>query len=106
MEDRISYFTKKLYEIKGLPKILKDTLSVATALITGKNISKERIEARLIICSTCEYLRINNNILTCGICNCNLMKQDALYDLTRFEENQPLWGCKHASGSKWKEAGV
>ena len=105
--NKFSYFMKKLWEIKGTPQLIKDTISVSVALVSGETVSKEQIEKRIRICGMCEYISISTDgYMTCGICGCNVDARALLVNLALYEENLPLYGCKFPSGSKWKTAGV
>jgi hypothetical protein len=91
---------------KGL---IAKTISLAYALIGGKDVSPERMEARVNICSTCEFVRLQGNVETglfrCGFCKCKIKSDSTLINLARYEETSS-YGCKHPEGSQWKKAGV
>lgn len=76
-------------------------MSLAKALLTGKDVSKERLKARLAVCSSCDYRDETGNLIRCGICGCRV-KDSGLINLARFEETKD-YGCKFPGGSKWKE---
>jgi len=92
----------------NIPNLMKKTLTLAYALFNGKSVSKERISARVEICSTCDLVRVQgddeNGLLRCGICGCKV-GESALINLARYEETG-AYGCKHPDGSKWQKAGV
>jgi hypothetical protein len=110
MSERFSYFARRLWEVVGAPKILKDTISAALAITTADKISDERIKTRLEICGSCKYVNIvDTNTLACGICECKVMKKHLLLNLALYEEDThtpKLWGCKFPGGSKWEKYGV
>lgn len=89
--------------------ILKKTLSLGRALLTGVNVSPERLAKRIEICSTCENVVVNGNpdsgLLSCGLCGCKLSGDNSLVNLARFEETDS-YGCKADNGSKWKAQNV
>jgi len=92
------------------PNLIQETISLATALFTGKRISDARIRRRIEICSRCRYVRIRktrrgDRKLNCGICGCRLRGRHALINLARYEETR-RWGRKHPNGSRWRRAGV
>ena len=84
--------------------LLPKTLSVAKALLTGVDVSPERLEKRLEICSNCPKAKKDGNLMTCSICGCKL-KIRGLVNLARYEETQE-YGCKHPDGSQWKKNNV
>ena len=93
--------------------LIDATISVATAVLTGKHVSQERIEARVLVCSKCNKAtrktgKKGDVRLTCGICGCRVGKHRAIMNLAKYEENPGKrgWGCKHPKGSQWKAAGV
>lgn len=110
MSGKYEYFLRKLWEIRGAPQILKDTISAALAITTADKVSDERIEKRLNICGSCKYVAINkDDKLACGICHCKITEKHLLLNLALYEEdtsNKKLWGCHHPLGSKWKKEGV
>jgi hypothetical protein len=78
-----------------------------SALLTGEAISKDRQEKRLAICHKCELFRWDSETAraSCGICGCKLGGGSTkLLDLTIYEETAK-YGCKHPTGSRWKENG-
>lgn len=82
--------------------------SITSAVLVGKQISKERQEERLKTCHGCELFRWNevDQEAKCGVCGCKLSgRSTKLLDLTSYEETEQ-YGCKHPRGSKWKENGV
>jgi uncharacterized paraquat-inducible protein A len=83
---------------------MKATLSFATALLTGEDVSKDRLTQRLEICAACDLVEIHESQMVCGICGCKL-KETGLQNLARYEETAG-YGCKHPDGSKWKANGV
>mgnify|MGYP001564857468 CR=1 FL=1 len=85
--------------------LLEKVISLSTALISGKDVSAERIAKRLEICSSCEKVQVDDaGNMSCGVCGCAL-KEKGLINLARYEEQTGL-GCKYpGSGSKWKAAG-
>jgi len=85
---------------------LKDFMSVMSAMITGKYVSKKRQSKRLEICHGCEEFIINDNgRAECGVCGCKLDGDKKLIQLTAYEETE-RYGCKHDDGSQWKKHGV
>ena len=89
------------------PNLIQKTISLATALLTGKRISPERIRHRIQICARCRYVRIRRTRrgarrLHCNICGCRLSHRRLLINLARYEETR-RWGCKHPRGSRWKK---
>lgn len=89
--------------------LVQKTISLASALATGRRVSEERIRRRVEICSRCHYVRVRKTRqgrkLNCGICGCRLRGRRALVNLARYEETR-RWGCKHPDGSRWKAHGV
>jgi len=83
---------------------IEKTISLASALLFGSPISRERMTKRVEICGECEHVQRKGNLLRCGICGCPA-KESGLINLARYEETES-YGCKHPNGSKWKEAGV
>jgi hypothetical protein len=87
---------------------LYGTITVARALLTGKDVGEDRLRRRLEICAGCDKVKFTDNdgvkIMRCGICGCKL-KEKGLVNLARFEEVNG-YGCKHPVGSKWRAAGV
>tara|TARA_R110002020_G_scaffold123580_4_gene280251 strand:- start:147 stop:449 length:303 start_codon:yes stop_codon:yes gene_type:complete len=84
---------------------LEKTISFAKAVLTGKDVSQERIQKRLEICSGCDLVNVSpEGLMKCGICKCKL-KEKGLQNLARYEET-PGYGCKHPAGSQWKKNGV
>jgi len=81
--------------------------SITSAVLTGNHISKERQEARLKVCHDCELFKWNEHTQegSCGVCGCKLSGSSAILELTSYEETDK-YGCKHPTGSKWKENGV
>lgn len=110
MANKYEYFLRKLWEIKGAPQILKDTISAALAVTTADKVSDERIKKRLEICGACKYVAITGeDQLACGLCNCKVTEKHLLLNLALYEEDtseRRLWGCKFGGNGKWKEAGV
>jgi|TARA_Y100000034_G_scaffold118532_1_gene159267 hypothetical protein len=86
---------------------LKDFMSVMSALITGKYVSKERQQKRLEICHECDEFVISepDGHPRCNICTCKLDGDTRLIQLTAYEETK-RYGCKHEGGSRWKKHGV
>ena len=84
--------------------LLKKSISVARALLTGKDVSPERLEKRLEVCSSCDMMVKDGALMRCGVCGCKVA-ENGLVNLARYEETGS-YGCKHPDGSKWKEAGV
>ena len=90
-------------------------ITLASALLTGKCVSKERMEKRVEICRTCPLVKFQGNDETalpyCGVCGCKVRGDRTLINLARFEETSK-YGCKfpdpatNQRKSKWKEAGV
>ena len=84
----------------------KDFMSVMSALVTGKYVSKERQLKRLEICHGCEKFTVNDSgKAECGVCGCKLDGDKKLIQLTAYEETKK-YGCKHGDGSQWKKHGV
>jgi len=83
---------------------IKATYTVALALLTAKDVSRERLRKRLEICSSCEKVYLSGKVMKCGVCNCTL-SQSGLINLARYEETDS-YGCKHPDGSRWKNAGA
>lgn len=82
------------------------TLSLARALLTGQDVSDERIQKRVEICTACELVvKHEDGLMSCGVCGCRLKGDRSLINLVRYEET-PVYGCKHPKGSRWKESGV
>ena len=80
------------------------TFNVARALLVGKVVDKKRMKARMMICKDCHHVKLQGQLLRCGICNCKVNDYN-LVNLARFEETN-VYGCKHEEGSQWKKAGV
>jgi len=110
MSNRYEYFLRKLWEIKGAPQLLKDTISAALAVTTADKVSDERIQKRLEICGACPKVVITpTDQLACGICGCTISDRHLLLNLALYEEDtskKKLWGCKYPSGSKWQKEGI
>lgn len=88
------------------PKLNLDTIkSVASALISGKRVSKKQQKARMEVCHGCNKFRWNGKVARCGVCGCKLSGKSGILQLTSFIETEK-YGCKHPAGSRWKEAGV
>ena len=84
---------------------IQKTLSFAKALLTGQDVSQDRLEKRLEVCAQCDLVNLSESgTMTCGICGCRL-KEKGLQNLARYEET-PEYGCKHPRGSQWKKNGV
>jgi len=84
-------------------ELIAKTFSIGRALLTGKDVSSERLEARLKICSTCKYVE-GDRLLRCSICGCKV-KEKGLVNLARYVPTSS-YGCKHPQGSRWAKAGV
>lgn len=84
---------------------LKDFMSVMSAMVTGKYVSKERQLKRLEICHACDEFNIEDGNPRCGVCGCKLDGDSKLVQLTAYEETEK-YGCKHDDGSQWKKHGV
>ena len=84
--------------------IIKKTFTFAKAVVAGTDVTEERLQKRLEICSDCDHMRLNDSLMTCGICGCKL-KESGLQNLARYEETSD-YGCKHPDGSQWKNNGV
>lgn len=113
MANKYEYFLRKLWEIKGAPQLLKDTISAALAVITADKVSDDRIKKRLEICGSCRFVVINkDDQLACGFCKCKITERHLLLNLALYEEDdseKKLWGCHnpdHLGGSKWKAQNV
>lgn len=89
---------------KVLKQAFHDTFSVASALLWGTDVSKERLRKRLEICHDCSEVVISGTMMRCGICHCQVAEQ-GLINLARYEETS-RYGCKYERGSRWKEANV
>ena len=91
------------------PNLIRKTVSLASALVTGRRVSNERIFRRIEICARCRYVRVkrtrNGRKLNCQICGCRLRGDRSLINLARYEETRG-YGCKHPRGSRWKKSGV
>ena len=89
--------------------LLHKMYTLGMALLTGTDVSPERLKKRLEICSTCEHVQKvgteENGLLKCGICSCRLKGDSSLINLARYEETG-AYGCKARGGSKWKKGGV
>jgi hypothetical protein len=99
------HLAQRLWKHIELPKLVQDTISVASALLTGQDVSLERLEARLKICAACPEVKRDGDKLKCGICGCKVVGTKQLINLARFEETDK-YGCKHKEGSQWKKGGV
>lgn len=85
-------------------EFLLKTFSVARALLTGTDVSRDTMRKRLEICASCDRVEVKGAMMRCGICQCKLAEQ-GLVNLARYEETES-YGCHHENGSKWKEAGL
>jgi len=88
--------------------LIQKTVSLATAVLSGKRIPADRIRRRVEICACCRYVRVRKRArqkLRCGICGCRLRGRRALINLAAYEETA-RYGCKHPKGSRWKSRGV
>lgn len=75
---------------------LRQAATAATAILTAKREPPEVINARLEICSKCEYAKTNaSGFRWCGICGCLVDKRKGITNLASYEERLPHWGCKH-----------
>jgi len=83
----------------------KDFMSVMSAMITGKYVSKKRQLKRLEICHACDKFTMKDEQPRCGVCGCKLDGDSKLIQLTAYEETKK-YGCKHNDGSQWKKHGV
>jgi hypothetical protein len=83
---------------------LHKTLSVAKALLWGKDVGEERLQKRLEICHKCDKVKAQGSLMRCGICGCKVA-DSGLFNLARYVE-AGSYGCHHPDGSKWKAAGV
>jgi hypothetical protein len=85
---------------------VKAAKALASAIISGRIVSKERQLKRLTICSQCTMLSIIDGSPACGICGCQLKARDrSLLNLISLEETAD-YGCKYAGGSRWKKESV
>lgn len=86
---------------------LKDFMSVMSAMVTGKYVSKKRQLKRVEICHGCENFAISpsDGQPRCNVCGCKLDGDSKLIQLTAYEETE-RYGCKHDDGSQWKKHGV
>tara|TARA_A100000172_G_scaffold16178_1_gene8685 strand:- start:406 stop:690 length:285 start_codon:yes stop_codon:yes gene_type:complete len=89
---------------KNPKAVMKATMSFASALLTGEDVSKDRLAKRLEICAACDLVEMDGDQMVCGICGCKI-KEKGLQNLARYEETAG-YGCKHPDGSKWKANGV
>ena len=91
------------------PNLIRKTISLASAIVSGRRISADRIRNRIEICARCRFVRIrktrNGRKLNCRICGCRLRGDRSLINLARYEETRH-YGCKHPRGSRWKKSGV
>lgn len=85
--------------------LLQKAWTLGKALLTGRNVSADRMRERIEICSNCELVEVQGEKLQCGVCGCGLSNSPALINLARFEETED-YGCQHPLGSRWKEKGV
>jgi hypothetical protein len=76
------------------------------AVATGKYVTLEIVQERKAICASCEFQMSDNGVAWCGICGCKVSGESKKIDnLAAYEENLPLWGCKHklrAQEMGWK----
>jgi len=79
------------------------TYTLTKALLTGRDVSPEQMQARLEICRACDKVTLKGMLMRCSICGCQV-KESGLINLARYRETAD-YGCKHDSGSKWKAAG-
>jgi hypothetical protein len=90
-------------------ELFQKVVSLGVALLTGEDVSRERLEKRLEICRGCDKVRIQGNAqngtLSCGVCGCKLRGDKSLVNLARYEETAH-YGCRHPRGSRWKANGV
>lgn len=80
-------------------EILAKTVSLASALLTGVDVSREQLQARLAVCRTCDKVVQKGAIMRCGICDCSV-GESGLVNLARYQETG-RYGCKHPEGSQW-----
>jgi len=78
----------------------------ARAMITGEYVDPQIVEARIAICSTCEFRKTDAaGVSFCGICGCSVSPESRkLTNLAAYQENLPAWGCKHPNrknGAGW-----
>lgn len=85
--------------------LLQKAWTLGKALLSGRNVSAERMKARIEICSDCELVEVQGEKLQCGVCGCGLSNSPALINLARFSETDD-YGCHHPDGSRWKANGV
>lgn len=98
---------KDLAKLMGNPvDSFTKLLSLSKAVITGdRGVSEQRREARLAICLKCPLANKTHDPPICSICGCKLKGEKSVVNLIAYEETKD-YGCKHPSGSRWKEAGV
>jgi hypothetical protein len=86
--------------------IVSKAITLAKAILVGKDVSEDRLAKRIEICGSCDLVKTDDfGNMNCGICGCKLSGSKALINLARYEET-PEYGCKHPSGSRWKDKGV
>ena len=88
-------------------KTAQQVKSLGQAIISGKYVAKDVLDERVAICGKCEFLRVApNGDEWCGICGCKASAEDRkITNLAAYEENLPMWGCKHSkrkTGFGWK----
>ena len=99
-------------EEKPTPTI-KQMGSFFQALALGKRVSLDVIQERESVCRSCDNARkTEEGELWCGICGCGVAPDDKkIRNLAAYEENLPIWGCKHPErhlGKGWpiKKEGI
>lgn len=84
-------------------KIFHKTLTLAKAVLTGKDVGEDRLRKRLEVCAACPLVARQGDLMKCSICGCQV-SEAKLINLARYEETKD-YGCKAEGGSKWQKAG-
>ncbi len=69
---------------------LRKALNYTEALVYGESVKEETFTKRIDTCRICHY----NENSKCTQCGCNI------FELARYKENLPKWGCKHPERGK------
>ena len=69
---------------------IEKAVSYGEALVFGKKVSDEEYTRRITTCQRCPYGKGD----VCSLCGCNV------FELARYIENLPKWGCKHPERGK------
>jgi len=85
-------------------------MSCADAALQGTYVDRATVLERMEICKRCEYRATDKKGDWCSLCGCGLSYEDKrLTNLAAYEENLPVWGCKHPNrhhGKGWPQRSI